>query len=102
MDYRKALRRLADRGETFALAFLDPPYGRGLIDEAADALDRSGVLSAGAVVVAEAAARDPKEKVPPAWVLESERRYGDTRVAFYEVTPRPEKPKGSDTVKEDR
>ncbi len=102
MDYRKALRRLADRGETFALAFLDPPYGKGLIDEAADALERSGVLAAGAVVVAESAARDPKEKVPPAWVQESERRYGDTRVSFYEVRPGPERPKESETVKEDR
>ena len=32
MDYRKALRRLAARGETFSLAFLDPPYGKGLLD----------------------------------------------------------------------
>ena len=102
MDYRKALRRLADRGETFTLAFLDPPYGKGLIDEAAEALERSGVLTAGAVVVAESAARDPKEKAPPAWVQESERRYGDTRVSFYEVRPGPGSPKESETVKEDR
>lgn len=92
MDYRKALRRLADRGETFALAFLDPPYGKGLVDEAAEAIERAGVLSLGAVVVAESAARDPMERRPAGWVLESERRYGDTRVAFYEVRSGPGKP----------
>jgi len=85
MDYRKALRRLADRGETFSLAFLDPPYGKGLLDEAAEELERAGVLAVGALVVAESAARDPQEKAPAGWVQESERRYGDTRVVFYEV-----------------
>jgi len=99
MDYRKALRRLAARGETFSLAFIDPPYGRGLLDEAAEALERAGILRPGALVVAESAVRDPKEKVPAGWLPESERRYGDTRVTFYEVRPGPEVPE-SETVKE--
>jgi 16S rRNA (guanine966-N2)-methyltransferase len=99
MDYRKALRQLAPRGERFSLVFIDPPYGGGLIDSAAEALERAGVLRPGALVVAESAARDPKERAPARWVQESERRYGDTRVAFYEVRPGPGNPE-SDAVKE--
>jgi 16S rRNA (guanine(966)-N(2))-methyltransferase RsmD len=85
MDYRKALRQLAARGERFSLVFLDPPYGRGLLGRAAEALARAGLLLPGAVVVAESAARDPGEPVPAGWVPATDRRYGDTRVTFYEV-----------------
>jgi 16S rRNA (guanine966-N2)-methyltransferase len=86
MDYRKALRQLAARGETFTLAFLDPPYGRGLVEGAAAELARWGVLRPGAIVVAESAARDPKEPVPEGWIPEPDRRYGDTRITMYEVS----------------
>ncbi len=92
MDYRKALRQLAVRGERFSLVFLDPPYGRGLLGRAAEDLARAGVLLPGAVVVAEGAARDPGETVPAGWVPATERRYGDTRVTFYEVSSGPESP----------
>ncbi len=98
MDYRKALRRLAARGETFSLVFVDPPYGRGMLERAAEDLGRAGVLRPGAIVVAESAARDPEAKVPADWVPASEKRYGDTRVAFYEVPSGPEGPE-SETVK---
>ncbi len=100
MDYRKALRQLAVRGEAFSLVFVDPPYGKGLLDTAAEALERAGVLCPGALVVAESAVRDPKETVPAGWAQESERRYGDTRVTFYEVRPGTEDSKESETVKE--
>ncbi len=99
MDYRKALRRLAARGDTVSLAFVDPPYGKGLLDAAAEEMERAGVLRPGAVVVAESAARDPKESAPAGWTEESERRYGDTRVTFYEVRSGPDAP-DSQTVRE--
>lgn len=84
MDYRKALRRLAARGEKFSLVFLDPPYGKGLLERAGEEILRAGVLEPGAVVVAESAAREAAP-VPDGWVTVSEKRYGDTRVSFYEV-----------------
>jgi 16S rRNA (guanine966-N2)-methyltransferase len=85
MDYRKALRHLAARGEKFSLAFLDPPYGKGLVERAAAELARGGVLRPGAVVVAESAARDPRESVPEGWIPAADRRYGDTRITLYEI-----------------
>jgi len=87
MDYRKALRRFAAAGETFSLVFLDPPYGKGLIDEAVSMLDETKVLAPGAIVVAESDRRDHMEEAPAGWVVESERRYGDTIVLFYEAGP---------------
>jgi 16S rRNA (guanine966-N2)-methyltransferase len=99
MDYRKALRHLASRKETFSLVFLDPPYGRGLLDRASEALEQAGVLRPGAMVVAESAARDPDAAVPAGWVPASERRYGDTRVAYYEIPSGTAGPE-SETVKE--
>jgi len=94
MDYRGALRKLGGRGERFSLAILDPPYGKGLVEAAAAAMDRERILQAGALVVAESAARGPREPVPPGWVLATDRRYGDTRVTIYEVSSGAEDPAG--------
>jgi 16S rRNA (guanine966-N2)-methyltransferase len=92
MDYRKAIRQLAARGETFTLAFLDPPYGRRLVEGAAAALAGGGLLRPGAVVVAESAAREPREPVPEGWVAETDRRYGDTRITMFEISTGAEVP----------
>ncbi len=86
MDYRRAIRHLAARGEKFTLVFLDPPYGKGLIAAAAEALAEGGVLRQGAVVLAERAVRDLRDPVPDGWIATTDRRYGDTRITVYEVS----------------
>ena len=64
-----------------ALAFFDPPYGGGLLNPALTALADHGWLAAGALAVAETAARE--SLAPPArFTLVKERRYGDTRIAI--------------------
>lgn len=63
------------------LAFLDPPYGKGLVPPALNGLARAGWLAPGALMVVEVAEKDPLP--PPAgFAALDERRYGDTRVAF--------------------
>jgi 16S rRNA (guanine966-N2)-methyltransferase len=69
-----------------ALAFLDPPYGRGLAEAALPALTARGWLAPGAVVVVETAAGDPLS-LPSGFVLLDERRYGDTRITFLNHRP---------------
>jgi len=65
--------------EPFGLAFLDPPYGKGLADRALIALLDGGWLKPGAMIVVE-------EKdgiavaVPPALTILDQRSYGDTQV----------------------
>lgn len=95
LDYREAVRRLAAKGRTFDLVFLDPPYGKGLVGRSAELLSRSGLLAPGAVVVAERASRDPEETLPAEWKARAERRYGDTRITLYDIPdPRGQDPHG--------
>lgn len=85
LDYREAVRRLAARGRSFTLVFLDPPYGEGLVGRSAELLSRAGILAPGAVVVAERATRDPGETLPAGWRELVDRRYGDTRITLYDI-----------------
>lgn len=70
-------------GGPFTLAFLDPPYRRGMIEKALNGLKLGGWLVPQAVVVAET---DVQEQLDaPGYELLDERDYGDTRVRF--LTP---------------
>ncbi|BBE72272.1 16S rRNA (guanine(966)-N(2))-methyltransferase RsmD [Oharaeibacter diazotrophicus] len=67
--------------EPYTLAFLDPPYGKGLADAALAALKRGGWLVPGALVVVEETAK--AEIAWPAGFEPVDRRvYGDTAIAF--------------------
>ncbi|HYD32904.1 MAG TPA: 16S rRNA (guanine(966)-N(2))-methyltransferase RsmD [Azospirillaceae bacterium] len=63
------------------LAFLDPPYGRGLAVDALPALAARGWFAAAAVVVVEETASSPLP-VPDGFTVLDEREYADTRVVF--------------------
>jgi 16S rRNA (guanine966-N2)-methyltransferase len=71
-------------GGPFDLAFLDPPYRKGLIAPALISLLSGGWLAPGAVVATETAA---DETIPPTdgFATAHERTYGDTKVAFLTV-----------------
>ncbi len=95
LGYREAVRRLAAKGRSFTLVFLDPPYGEGLVGRSAELLSRTGILAPGAVVVAERASRDPVETLPAEWRERADRRYGDTRITLYDIPdPRGQAPPG--------
>jgi 16S rRNA (guanine966-N2)-methyltransferase len=70
----------AGAGGPFALAFLDPPYRKGLIAPALAAL-HSGWLSPGAALVVETAA---DEDVPSTdgFTVQDSRTYGENKVTF--------------------
>lgn len=69
------------------LAFLDPPYRRGLAAAALTALWQGGWLARGAVVVVELAPAEPFT-APEGFRLIDERRYGTTRLVFVRGSPR--------------
>jgi 16S rRNA (guanine966-N2)-methyltransferase len=73
-------------GGPFELAFLDPPYRKGLIGPALTGLANGGWLSPSAVIVVETAA-DEDRPAADGFTLGDERLYGDTKVAF--LTPHP-------------
>ena len=63
------------------LAFLDPPYGQGLVEPALLGLARNGWLNDGAVVVCESPAKTDVGRVSAYEVLDI-RDYGAARVTF--------------------
>ncbi len=87
LDYRQALRRLRARGMRFGLVFLDPPYGRGMAALSAAALEKAGLLAPGATVVVEEATRTRDAVFPEGWEPVADRRYGDTRIMVFDVSP---------------
>jgi 16S rRNA (guanine966-N2)-methyltransferase len=72
----------------FDLAFLDPPYRKGLIAPALEGLAAGGWLNANALVVAEAAEDETMPAVDGFEILD-DRVYGDTRIAFMRALTAP-------------
>jgi len=88
--YRRDATRLgpAHPMEPFGLAFLDPPYGRGLAERALTSAHNGGWLTADALIVVEEAAGTAF--ATPEGFEEIERReYSDTQLVFLKLlTPR--------------
>jgi 16S rRNA (guanine966-N2)-methyltransferase len=73
-------------GPAFDLAFLDPPYGKGLGEQALSRLAEGGWLADGAVVVFERGVTEPAFESPGYEVLDA-RDYGAARVNFLRFSP---------------
>ena len=65
----------------FDLAFLDPPYRKGLLAPALKGLVAGGWLNANALIIAEAAEDEAMPVIDGLEILD-DRVYGDTRLAF--------------------
>jgi len=74
----------------YDLVFVDPPYGRDLLNPALQLLDSGGWLNPGALVAAEVEKSLSPIILPEAWALETDRLYGQTRILLWtrqETTP---------------
>jgi 16S rRNA (guanine966-N2)-methyltransferase len=78
--------RLGTAPRPYDIAFLDPPYGSGLLRPALGRLLAGGWLAPAARAVGEIAAREPYTP-PPGLVIEDERRYGAARFLFLRPAP---------------
>ena len=89
--FRRDARRLGDMppGAPYTLAFLDPPYDRGLAEPALTALLRGGWLTSDALVIVEESAAAMFEPAPGFDLLER-RDYGETEVIFLRLSPKGE------------
>lgn len=81
--FRRDATRLGPAGTVapFSLAFADPPYGKGLGEQALAAALSGGWLVPGALVVLEESAAVEIAQVPGLDVVDT-RQVGDTRVVF--------------------
>jgi 16S rRNA (guanine966-N2)-methyltransferase len=73
-------------GPAFDLAFLDPPYAKGLGEQALEKLAAGGWLADGAVVVFERGSTEPAFAAPGYEALDA-RDYGAARVHFLKYAP---------------
>ncbi len=80
---RRDARKLgaAPAGESFSLAFLDPPYGKGLVPPTLKVLRDGGWLGSGALAVIEERA-EAEVALPDGFILRETRRFGVTQVVF--------------------
>jgi 16S rRNA (guanine966-N2)-methyltransferase len=76
----------AGDGAAFDIAFLDPPYGRGLGERALAELARGGWLAPRALVVFERGKAEPDSETPGYQRLDA-RDYGAARVLFLRASP---------------
>jgi len=75
-------------GEAFDLAFLDPPYRKGLGEQTLARLIEGNWLKSGAVVVFERGSDEPEIETPGYERLDA-RDYGAARVLFLRASPAP-------------
>jgi 16S rRNA (guanine966-N2)-methyltransferase len=73
-------------GEAFDLAFLDPPYGKGLGEQGLARLIEGNWLKPGAIVVFERGSDEPEIDTPGYERLDA-RNYGAARVFFLRMSP---------------
>src|SRR5262245_1000648 len=81
--FRRDATELGAAGQHGAarLAFLDPPYGKGLAERALHAAARGAWLAPGAIVVIEEA-KSAALTLPPPFAAIAQRSWGDTQVLF--------------------
>jgi 16S rRNA (guanine966-N2)-methyltransferase len=89
--FRRDARRLgeAPSDDRFDLAFLDPPYGRGLAEPALVALHQGNWLRDGAMVVVEEATRAGFSAPEPDFATLEHRAFGDTTLYFLRYDSKP-------------
>jgi 16S rRNA (guanine966-N2)-methyltransferase len=76
---RDATQMGSNRGPTYDLVFLDPPYGKGLGERALASLSEGGWLTPGAIIVWE---EGSALAAPAGFAQLDQRRYGDTFVTL--------------------
>ena len=82
-DARLALEALADRGVSFDIAYLDPPYDSGLYEPVLELLGGRGLLAEGGVAVAEHFHKRDLPETIGRLVRVRGVRVGDHRLSFY-------------------
>jgi 16S rRNA (guanine966-N2)-methyltransferase len=81
-DASRNLNCLRNHEPPFQLVFMDPPYGRGLVEPALSHLHHARCASDGAQLVVEHGQDDPLPEPALPYRLQDRRRYGRTLVSF--------------------
>jgi len=85
-DANRAIGILKQRGKTFDLIFMDPPYEKGLIEETLTKLSSHQIYHRDSILVIEHHRRELLPPIINRWNLIRQRQMGDTVISF--LTPR--------------
>jgi len=83
-EVQAGLKALEERGDSFDLIFLDPPYGKGLAYRTLRALSRSSLIAPDTLIVAEHSRDEDLASVPSLERIDW-RKYGGTEVSFFRL-----------------
>lgn len=81
-DVNRAIGILQNRGEIFDIIFLDPPYGKGLIQKTLEKLNTQRIYKEDSILVIQHDRREPLSEEIEEWYLINQRRIGDTLLSF--------------------
>ena len=84
-DANRAIGILKQKGESFDLILMDPPYQKGLIQKTLMKLNSHQIYHKDSILVIEHNRREPLSAVMDGWNLIRQRRIGDTLISF--LTP---------------
>jgi 16S rRNA (guanine966-N2)-methyltransferase len=87
-DVNRAIGLLKQRGESFDLILMDPPYEKGLIQETLMELNFHQIYHEDSILVIEHNRREPLPHLLEGWNLIRQRRIGDTVISL--LTPQGE------------
>jgi len=85
-DVHRAIGILKQRGESFDLILMDPPYEKGLIQKTLKKLNSEKIYHEDSILIIEHDRREPLPHVIAKWSLIRQRRIGDTVVSFLKPT----------------
>ncbi|NLT12137.1 MAG: 16S rRNA (guanine(966)-N(2))-methyltransferase RsmD [Clostridiaceae bacterium] len=86
-DVASALRRIADRNESFDIIFMDPPYkeAKKMLDIVADQVCKNSLLSEDGVLIIEHDSDDIFDETVINLTLSRRCKYGSTMLTFYQI-----------------
>lgn len=85
-DVNRAIGILRERGESFDVIFMDPPYQKGLIQKTLTKLSSYRIFHEDSILVIEHDRREPLPETVEGWDLIRQRKIGDTLISF--LTPK--------------
>ena len=83
---RRAIGIFHQRGESFDLILMDPPYRQGMVQETLRELETEPIYHQGSILVVQHDRREPLPDITEGWNVIRERRMGDTVISF--LTPK--------------
>lgn len=81
-DYKRCLRDMEAKNQSFDMIFVDPPYYKGLFEEVLDTISACKILKKDGIVIVEHDAKKPIGQVEGLEVYK-EKKYGITMLTFY-------------------